>query len=1051
LVVLAVNGPVVQANLSVTELPETVSAHSSWAESIRGLGYWLTYFGGGGTTQPHPSPYVLNPLAAALSLLIPLAGLITLVRTRWRAARTYGWMLALALVAMVGLYPTDGGYPLAQALSWIYENAPSSRFLRNGYKAGAGWALALAVLVGVGVSELGSIRNRRRPGARRFLGAAAAVAVLATAIPFWQTDLYPPAETSEGIPGYWKTAAAYLNDLPNDGRVLILPGANRTRYRWGYIGDDLFDALLSQPHVARSTLPQGTPEAADLLDALDRYLTGPDFEPGVVGPILARMGIRWVVLRNDLDWEEMGAPRPVAFNGLRGDPDLTAIATFGAPGDFVSAPDRNGDAEPTPEEAQGLTPVEVFKVADSPGLVRTDPRPPLLVAGSGETWPGLSTAGYLDSEGPVRYLPSMSAATTQRLLEAGSSLVISDGNRRRVQRGTAEQNYLSPVLPAGADGADRPARPLFDGTGEQTVADYGDASAITATAYGAPNQTFPPSYRPSNATDENPRTAWALSGIRDPRGESLTIELDEPTTLDRASITQIRNPADTPTIVRITVTDDQGRSIGYDLGTATTAINLPPREVSSLTFRIDAVSTQSPLAVGFSEIALFDSNSQRLDLAERLVLPEVPDVEGAGEAARYLFERSTMGAPLVEEPGLRRTFETADGARNYTARIWARAGRDTPDVVLDNLVNREVGAYGSSRFQGRLEDSGSGAVDAIGDDLGRAWQAPPISGETLTLRLPDTEVDTLSLITPGADELLSSKIDSLTVSGYSDDATVYANVKAFPEQRCAPDLSERAGRCLARTNITLPAEAVDRLVIRVGAVSALADGSGPLPISIVEAGINGTIGFGQVAERRDAEDCTPVLSVDGTDVGVRLASVEGDPLAETVELEACDLVGLRPGTHDLQTTLGGTGLVSRVSLVPEGAPEPSPTEAEPNRATLTNLGRTSLGADLRVDGPTQVIIGEAAGDGWSASFDGASSQRSVALDTMAGWVVEEPASTMVAAYTPQRTYTIALGLTLLAVTASLVTALRREPTGGPRRRRLRRSRSDDEAPEEPTP
>ncbi|MEZ5374209.1 MAG: hypothetical protein R2704_16075 [Microthrixaceae bacterium] len=50
---------------------------------------------------------------------------------------------------------------------------------------------------------------------------------------------------------------------------------------------------------------------------------------------------------------------------------------------------------------------------------------------------------------------------------------------------------------------------------------------------------------------------------------------------------------------------------------------------------------------------------------------------------------------------------------------------------------------------------------------------------------------------------------------------------------------------------------------------------------------------------------------------------------------------------------------------------------------------------------------------------------------MAGWVVEEPASTMVAAYTPQRTYTIALGLTLLAVTASLVTALAGSRRAGP--------------------
>ena len=73
------------------------------------------------TTQPHPSPYVLYPLAAGLSLLVPIVSVVVLVRTRWRGAKTYGWMLLIALVAMVGLYPTDGQYPLSQALSWLYE------------------------------------------------------------------------------------------------------------------------------------------------------------------------------------------------------------------------------------------------------------------------------------------------------------------------------------------------------------------------------------------------------------------------------------------------------------------------------------------------------------------------------------------------------------------------------------------------------------------------------------------------------------------------------------------------------------------------------------------------------------------------------------------------------------------------------------------------------------------------------------------------------------------------------------------------------------------
>ena len=124
----------------------------------------------------------------------------------------------------------------------------------------------------------------------------------------------------------------------------------------------------------------------------------------------------------------------------------------------------------------------------------------------------------------------------------------------------------------------------------------------------------------------------------------------------------------------MTVTDDQGRSVAYNLGTGTTSINLPPREVRSLNFRIDAVNTQSAVGVGLTEVALFDSNSMRLDLAERLVMPTVPDLDGAGDAARYLMERSMMGAPLVEEPNL-----VAVHGEPY--RRWAAAtGRFVPGL-----------------------------------------------------------------------------------------------------------------------------------------------------------------------------------------------------------------------------------------------------------------------------------------------------------------------------------------------------------------------------------
>ncbi len=59
ILVLWFSGPDVSANLRTTELPEAVARTSSWSESWRGLGFWLTY-------SPNLSVASLRPHATAL-------------------------------------------------------------------------------------------------------------------------------------------------------------------------------------------------------------------------------------------------------------------------------------------------------------------------------------------------------------------------------------------------------------------------------------------------------------------------------------------------------------------------------------------------------------------------------------------------------------------------------------------------------------------------------------------------------------------------------------------------------------------------------------------------------------------------------------------------------------------------------------------------------------------------------------------------------------------------------------------------------------------------
>ena len=75
IVVVWFSGPEVSANLRTTELPETVARTSSWFESWRGLGFWLTYF-----REPSPRstcfgrrrcPYFTAPGVIAASFVAP--------------------------------------------------------------------------------------------------------------------------------------------------------------------------------------------------------------------------------------------------------------------------------------------------------------------------------------------------------------------------------------------------------------------------------------------------------------------------------------------------------------------------------------------------------------------------------------------------------------------------------------------------------------------------------------------------------------------------------------------------------------------------------------------------------------------------------------------------------------------------------------------------------------------------------------------------------------------------------------------------------------------
>ena len=805
------SAPLVAENLSTTELPATVSRNSSWAESWRGLGFWLSYFRTtAGPARPEAGPFFGNALVIASCFAVPVVAIGSMWWSRWRGRLLFAGMAIVSLVLMVGLFPISRPAPIGRVLDEAYNRILFLRGLRSGYKAGPGFAMGIAALFGVGVADIvGRLRHsvlESLPGASRFafrIVPLLAIAVIGvSSFPFWTGSLYSPADRVDALPQYWQQAIAAVNALPDDGRVLILPGAERNRYRWGYIGDDIFDATLTQPHLLRQSFTQGLPETGSLLTALDERTVNDKYEPGSFAPLARLLGVRWVLIRNDLDWQTMESARPSDLDGLRRDPALRRIATFGRPGEDTTAAD---DLTAGVLGETALPPVELYAVDGSTGVVQLRPSgPPTLVSGDGEALVSLGAAGVLDGSPGFRFSATTSQQDLQSLLAAGAPVVVSDSNRRRATQVTSNHNFNSYTLPAGAD-LDRPALDVYGVAGSQTVATYGDATAITASGFGSSLARYENWFRPSNAFDHDPSTAWRTAGASDPVGQWLRVDLRQPTTLSTMTLTPSPVAAKRR-ITAVTISFSDGISTNATINaTGDTVVDFTPRTATWFRVRIDQVAGTGVAALGFAEVDV-----PGVDLTETLQVPD--DIFRAAASSselasrlsaadvRYSFDRLLRLGTQDEELDVRRRFETT-GTRSFDFQGTLRVDDSTSDAVLDGLAGGSVGAVGSARY-GPVATARAGL--AVDGRLDTAWQAPAAEGATLTTRFPSQEISAV-------DVLVASQAS--TGPGFSDITQLEVSVGDGPPVPCAPAplTTERAIGC----HVAIDPAVADHVVITI--------------------------------------------------------------------------------------------------------------------------------------------------------------------------------------------------------------------------------------------
>ena len=1034
IVVLVFSAEEIRENLRLTELPETVARTSSWAESWRGLGFWLTYFNQpslGGLLRPQAAPFFTSPALIAASFVAPVGALLVLALGQWRYRLLFGSMLLVSLVLMVGQYGIEGPSPFGQVLSFGFDHSDFIRGFRATYKAGAGFMLAVAVLLAIGLTALvgkapqapgdGPSRVGARPGRRPpAVGLAVAVVVLgvvAASFPFWTGRLYADDETLESIPQYWTRAFKYLDAQEQPGRVLVLPGSSRARYRWGYVNDTLFDGLSPLSPLRYNSLPEGTAESADLVGAIDEYAASPGYVDGTLAPILARLGVRWVLLQNDLNWQRMRVPRPSAYDRLRADPGLKLAATFGYPGLYTAgAPDFGAGLL----GERSLPPVELYEVRGDPSpQPKLAAGPPVLVAGAGDSWPSLAAAGLLGGP-PVAYTADVPNEVLEGMIASGAELVVTDGNRRRVRNATTGRPQPSPTLAAGEPTTKAPDD-LFGSLESQSLAAYADAVLIAASRYGDPLAPAGAA-RPASAVDRVERTAWTLSGVGDPTGESLTVRLREPETVDAISVLPRAQGARRIEAVDVIAISESGGRIQKRLRFdgdpgERSRVRVGATGVSAIELRIARVRGKAG-SVGIAEAEVMTPGG-RLDLREFVRTPDdlavraaSDDGLGAALAAhppRYELRRVTGVGLDDEETELRREI-FAFGDHRYELDLKARIADRAADSAIDAILGARVGAAGTSRFAGDLGNRGGLVVD---DDLSTAWEPEPGAGERVDLRFPETKVRRVEVlvVSGSAEAIARSRVTDVDVS-VGDDGT-RGSSRLPRRRRCAPGRRPTGG-CLEKHVVKVAPTVADRLSVTLSGIEPEIGPYGELPASVAEVRINGA-GWKELRNLGPPKTCAPLLAVDGRPVDVQLPPKPDALAGRLLELKGCGQVRLGPGPHRIETRSGLSGAVLTASLVPRGMDaRHGPPAGSDASGTLEVVGRSPSSYRLLLDAPEGALL--IGGMPWHRDWS-ADSDELVAspfpLDTFAAWGVERPIAGPVALeFGPQRIYELAIALSV---------------------------------------
>ena len=365
--------------LRFTEQPGTIWSTTSLPESLRLMGYWISYLGVGYGGELRP--YFGDGGVLLFSLPVVLAGLLvpalSLTGFAWTRRHPYA-PFALALVLLGLLIMTAGfpeGTPLRRASNFTYNHFLPVQFLRTTYKAGP--------LVVVGLAVLGRPRRARGCRGRRCWSPLLLLPLVAS-WPLIRGRGVDDQLLWKQIPAAWQQAADHVDRTAGDGRAVVLPGQLYAYYDWGGTIDPILPVLTEQ--AGRDPQRRRLRGPARHRPALDRRRARP------AAPRAARAAEPAARPAGRAHGARRRRRRPHPQRRRPGRRGRRRARAARPPERRVGRPQPRPRAAGTLGEPVVLPQVRAWDRPGAPGLVRIEaPEPELVLDGSAEGLAALST------------------------------------------------------------------------------------------------------------------------------------------------------------------------------------------------------------------------------------------------------------------------------------------------------------------------------------------------------------------------------------------------------------------------------------------------------------------------------------------------------------------------------------------------------------------------------------------------------------------------------------------------------------------------------------